>query len=136
MLIERDLNMKTFSRAALVALVAVFAATAFVGGCNTAQNYCAKREECLREDLDTDLEPDSTRVCAVEIDGQIATLRANEEDDCHILADALVALRNCQAGLKCDDFFEGDLGGECDDQLDNFEDARDDADGLTCTAQD
>lgn len=133
MLVERDLNMKTFSLAALVALIAV---VAVVTGCNTSQNFCAKREECLREDQDTDLEPDSTRVCAVELDGAIATLRANEEEDCQILADAFVALRNCQAGLKCDDFFEGDLGGECDDQLDDLEDAQRDADGLTCTAQD
>lgn len=102
----------------------------------TSQNLCSKQAQCLSEEEDIDLEADSTSVCVAEFDGQIAALRANEEDDCQKLADATVALAACKSGLKCDDFFEADLGGECDDQLDDFEDARNDADGLTCTAQD
>lgn len=104
-------------------------------GC-TSQNFCAKRTECLKEEEDIDLEDDSTRVCAAELDAQINALRANEEDDCHALADALVALRACQANLKCDDFIENDFGGECDDQVDDVEDANEEVNGGECSAFD
>jgi hypothetical protein len=115
----------------LLALAAVASSTAC-----TAQSFCNKRAECLADEADIELEDDSIAVCVAEFDASINTLRANEEDDCQQLADATVALRACQAGLKCDDFFESDLGGECDDQLDDFEDAQEDAAGSQCTAQD
>lgn len=111
-------------------------AFALVGAGCTAQAICNKEAQCQDEENDTELEPDSTAVCVENVNGQLAALRANEEDDCQTLANALEALLACKAGLKCDDYFEADLGGECDDQLDDFKDAQDDADGLECTAQD
>lgn len=105
------------------------------GGC-TAQNLCNKEAQCQDEENDRQLEADSTAVCVEQLNGQLAALRANEEDDCQELANALEAVLACKAGLKCDDYFENDLGGECDDQLDDLEDAQENADGLECTAQD
>ncbi len=116
-------------------LMAAVAVVALTSSCTT-QNFCAKRTECEAQENDRDLEDDSTRVCAAQFDARINALRANEEQDCQVLADAELALAACQAGLKCDDFFESDLGGECDDEIDDVDDARGDADGLQCTAQD
>ena len=122
------------------ALPSLFAAVvvstvAVTAGC-TANSWCAKRAECEASENDRDLEADSTAVCVEEFNGFIGALRANEEDDCQKLADATLALRACEASLKCDDFFEADRGGECDDQLDDFNDASEDINGLECTAQD
>jgi len=103
-------------------------------GC-TARGICEKRAQCESEENDRELEPDSTAVCAVEYDTAINKLYANAEEECHRLADAIIALDNCKIGLKCDDFVEGDLGGECDDQVDALEDAIEDVDGNECTAQ-
>lgn len=106
---------------------------ACVGGC-TAQNLCAKKAECADEEGD-DLAEDSPSVCQANYNGGLAALRANEEEECHILADAQEALDACRASLKCDDFVESDFGGECDDQLDAYNDAREDVDGNECSAQ-
>jgi hypothetical protein len=124
---ERGLIMKPL----LLSLVVVVV----VAGC-TAQNVCNRTAQCLDEEADTELEPDSTAVCIAQFDGRIEALRANEEDDCHVLADAVIALANCQAGLDCDDFVEADLGGKCDDQLDDLEDAQEDVSNGECTSQD
>lgn len=104
-----------------------------LGGC-TAQNFCAKKAECADEEGD-DLAEDSPSVCQANYNGSLAALRANKEEACHVFADAAEALDACRAGLKCDDFVEPDFGRECDDQLDAYNDARDDIDGLECTAQ-
>ncbi len=124
--------MSTNHPAVLAALV-VFV----VGGaCSTAEQFCGKRTQCLSEEQDIELEADSTRVCVAEYEGNLAALNANEEDDCHTLAAAELALDNCRSWLDCDDFLEADLGGKCDDQLDDLQDAFDDISGLECSAQD
>ncbi len=106
---------------------------ACVSGC-TAQNFCAKKAECAAENGD-DLADDSPSVCQANYSGNLSALRANEEEECQALANATEALDACRAGLKCDDFVESDFGGECDDQLDAFNEALDDIDGFECTAQ-
>jgi hypothetical protein len=111
------------------------ALAAFVGlsGC-TAQNLCAKKAECADEEGD-DLADDSPSVCQANYNGNLNALRANEEEECQILANAQEALDACRAGLTCDDFFKSDFGGECDDQVDDYEDALNDIDGFECSAQ-
>jgi hypothetical protein len=101
----------------------------------TASSICDKTAVCLKEENDRDFSDDAVAVCAVEYESRINALYANEEDECHRLADAILALDRCRIGLKCDDFVEADLGGECDDERDALDDARDDVDGLECTAQ-
>jgi hypothetical protein len=122
-------------RPSIVAVVAILGALPLMGTVCTARGICDKRAQCEDEENDRQLEPDSIAVCAAEYETSINKLYANEEDECHRLAEAIVALDNCKMGLKCDDFVEGDLGGECDDQLDALEDAFDDVDGNECTAQ-
>lgn len=122
------MNMKSTTTTLVLA-----AFIACLGGC-TAQNLCAKKAECADEEGD-DLAEDSPSVCQANYSGGLSALRANEEKECQLLADATEALDACRAGLKCDDFIESDFGGECDDQLDDFNDALDDVDGIECTAQ-
>jgi hypothetical protein len=121
-------------KAAAVVVVALFPFV--IGASCTANSICSKRAQCLDEESDIDLEDDSTRVCIAEYEASLNALNANEEDDCHVLASAQIALDNCRAGLDCDDFLEDDLGGKCDDQLDDLQDAFEDISGLECTAQD
>ena len=131
--LERDvITMPKIFDVAAVALLAAYVS----GSSCTADAFCAKRTECLSSEENIDLEDDSTRVCATEQKADFASLYANDEIDCHILADALIALQNCQAGLDCDDFSEADLGGKCDDQRDDLSDASDDVSGFECTPQD
>ena len=126
--------MKPNKFSAVVVVAALFPFV--VGSSCTANSICSKRAQCLSEEADIDLEDDSTRVCVVEYQAGLDALFANEEDDCHTFANAQVALDNCRSGLDCDDFLEDDLGGKCDDQLDDLQDAFDDISGLECSAQD
>lgn len=113
-------------------LGALIVTTLLTGGC-TADAICQKSYEC-REDRPGD---DYVRICSIKFDGDIRALRANKEEECHALADAQLALAACKAQLDCDDFNEGDLGQKCDDELDDFEDAFDDADnGSQCSSRD
>ncbi|OGQ17489.1 MAG: hypothetical protein A2138_26240 [Deltaproteobacteria bacterium RBG_16_71_12] len=100
-----------------------------VGGC-VGNNLCAKKQEC-----NDSLEDDSYGVCVESYNGGIAALRANKESECQELAVAMLAYDACRAALDCDDFEEADLGGKCDDERDDFEDAINDAD-LECTSFD
>ncbi|MDP2346057.1 MAG: hypothetical protein Q8O67_34285 [Deltaproteobacteria bacterium] len=120
-----------------IAVVVVAVLFPFVVGAScTASSFCNKRAQCLEEEENIDLEDDSTRVCVAEYEGALNALFANEEEDCHTLANAQLALDNCRSGLDCDDFLESDLGGKCDDQLDDLEDAFEDISGFQCSAQD
>jgi len=113
----------------LFALLAVVNAA----GC-TAQNLCNRIAEC-REEEDFDVSDDAPAVCVAEYNAGIDALNANEEEECHALATAQLNLDACKAGLSCDDLFEADLGKECDDELEAYDDARDDVDGNECTPQ-
>lgn len=86
-------------------------------GCSPAQALCAKEQECNDE-----LEDDTYNVCIESYNAGINALRANEEPECQVLADARLALDACRATLSCSDFEDNDLD-DCDDQLDDFRDA-------------
>jgi hypothetical protein len=101
----------------------------------TARSICDKSLQCQEEENDRSFSDDAPAVCAVEYEANISALYANEEEECHRLADAIQALDGCRLNLKCDDFVEQDLGGECDDERDAVDDARDDVDGIECSAQ-
>ena len=118
--------MRTFHVLSLVVV-------AMASGC-TAQNLCNRQIEC-REEEGNGASDDAAAVCVADFDSGIAQLRANEEESCQRVADAQLALAGCMAGLSCDDLVEADLGKECDEQLDDVEDAREDVDGNECSAQ-
>lgn len=105
-------------------LVVVVPAAGALAGC-TSQAICAKEAEC-RDDPPGD---DFLRICSIRHEGNIRALRANKEEVCHRLADASLALDACRAQLDCDDYNERDLGQKCEDEIDEFNDAFDDADG-------
>ena len=100
---------------------AMLAMLAALSGC-TAQAFCNKKQEC-----DDKREDDDPSVCVAEFNRNINVLRANKEDECQKLADATIALASCEASLDCDDFQEADLGQKCDNELDDFRNANDDA---------
>ena len=112
----------------LFALLVVSAA-----GC-TAQNLCNRIAECSEEE-DIDVSDDAPAVCVAEYNGALDALNANDEEECRALASAQLTLDACKTGLSCDDLFEADLGKECDEELDDYEDAREKVDGDECTPQ-
>jgi len=118
------------NRSTVLSIAAAVAVAVLTSAC-TANSICAKRKEC-----NEDLEDDSVGVCIEEFNTGINALRANKEEVCHILADAQLALSACAASLDCDDFEEADLGGKCDDERDNFEDAIEDAADGDCSSFD
>jgi hypothetical protein len=122
------------NRLLLATLVAATSLPLMANQC-TAQSLCDKRVQCAREENDVDYSSDAAAVCSAEYQAQIAALEANEEDECHRLARATVALDTCRIGLRCEDFLAQDLGGECDDEDDELRDALEEVDGLECTAQ-
>ncbi len=122
------------NRLILATLVASASLPLMANQC-TAQSLCDKRVQCEREENDVDYSSDASAVCSAEYQASIAALDANEEDECHRLARATVALDTCRIGLRCEDFLAQDLGGECDDEFDEYQDAFDEIDGIECTAQ-
>jgi hypothetical protein len=57
-------------------------------------------------------------------------LRANEEEECKVAADAYRATFGCLASLDCDDLADEFTGADkCEDQVDDYNDAIEDADG-------
>lgn len=109
--------------AEMVLPIALGLCAAVAAGC-VGNNYCAKRQEC-----NNDLEDDSYGVCVEQYNAGVNALRANKEEECQEVASALLAFDACRAALDCDDFEESDLGGKCDDELDDYEDAIRDAEG-------
>jgi hypothetical protein len=119
--------------ALLSAVVLVLAA---VPACTPARSYCQKQAQCLDEEQDVQLESDSVNVCIAEYDGQIATLNANEEPECRILAQAILDFDACRASLDCNDFFDdNDIEDACGDQRDALNDAFEDVNGDECLPQ-
>lgn len=101
----------------------VLAAGALGAGCAPGNALCAKQQEC-----DDSLEEDTFGVCVEQYNAGINALRANEEPECQVLADAQLTFDACRAQLDCNDFEEGDFR-DCDKELDNLQDAFEDADG-------
>jgi hypothetical protein len=121
------------SRLFLLPLAIIIAATAGCLGLE-ARSFCDKRAECADERGDR-LAPDSVDVCVVNFETQMNALYANDEPECHDLADTLRRLRSCQVGLRCRDFDSSDNDGECRDERLDVEDARDRIRGDECTAR-
>jgi hypothetical protein len=106
----------------LIASALLFSLAALTG-C-TANSVCAQRQEC-----NDSLEEDSEAVCVASYNAAIDSLRANAEEECHRLADAILARDNCLLQLDCNDLDDdNDREDACGDELDNVDDAREDAD--------
>ena len=121
--------------------------------CSSSQGYCAAAADCDREFLgvpifdDAGNDDDSAGVCAANVDANLAALRANEEPECHALADALARFHACVAAEfakkpdGCDALFGGnepqltEADGPCDDEFDDVQDARTDINGDECSSQ-
>lgn len=112
-------------RLAFVTLALIGAASA---GC-VANARCAQIQECN----DT-LEPDSEAVCVAEYNATIDALRANNEEECLVLADAILRFDSCLTQLECNDLDDdADVEDACGDERDDLRDARDDA-GDECSS--
>lgn len=106
---------------ALIALCAL--STALGGGC-TANAHCAQLQECNDK-----LEPDSEAVCVEEYNTFISSLRANNEEECLILADAKLAFDSCLLQLDCNDLDDPpDVEDACGSEQEDLRDALRDAD--------
>lgn len=103
--------------------IVVACVLALVAGCSPSAAWCAKRQECNDR-----LEDDSYGVCVEDLRRADRSLRANDEEDCHRLADAQLAFDACRATLSCRDVQDGDYDA-CDDERDRLADAFDDAGG-------
>jgi hypothetical protein len=118
-----------------IAVVSLVGAVGLSSSCTNGRTYCTKEAQCLEEDQDVTLESDSVAVCIAQYDGRIAALRANEEPECQVLADAVIAVDLCRAGLDCNDFFDAnDVNDACEKQLDDLDDALEDVDDGRCSA--
>lgn len=102
------------------------AATLCLGsaGCSPAQALCAKEKECESDPPGEEF----MAVCTLRYDGEIRALRANKEEECHLLAEAKLRYDACRAQLDCDDYKESDLNGECEEEADAYVEAFQDAD--------
>ena len=102
----------------------VLALIAVSSGC-TANSHCAQRQECNDK-----LEADSEAVCVESYNTFINSLRANSEEECLILADAVLAFDSCLLQLDCNDLDDAsDVEDACGNEQDDLRDAIDDADG-------
>ncbi len=119
--------------------VGLAALAATVGCSSSAGGYCAAHADCEREFFGVIIpdeagnENDDIAVCTANKQGQLNALRANEEDECHFYADALDIYFGCIASeFANDDDGCKVLDGECDDELDDVNDALKDIDGNEC----
>lgn len=102
----------------------ILALLAFGSGC-TANQVCAQRQECNDK-----LEADSQAVCVEQYNRGINSLRANSEEECLILADAVLAFDNCLLQLDCNDLDDqADVEDACGNEQDDLRDAIDDENG-------
>ncbi len=105
------------------ALLGTFA----LSGCTPAQAVCERARECQPDPPGEDF----VAICQTRYDGQLNAYRANKEEECHVLADAKLALDACRAQIDdCDDFNDSDErgydGNECEQEHDDYFDAFDD----------
>jgi hypothetical protein len=121
--------------------------------CSSSKVYCDAAADCDREFLgvpipdDAGNDDDSAAVCTANVDANLAALRANEEPECHALADALERFHACVAAEfakkpdGCDAIFGGnepqltEADGPCDDEFDDVQGARSDINGDECSSQ-
>lgn len=112
-----------FSTAAYLSVCIFIVAS--VSGCpSVPASFCAKADECA-EDPPGD---DFPAICTVQVQGDLDALRANDEEECHEVAEAKEILMACLTNLTCGDLNDVDYGGECEDERDDYLDAFSDAD--------
>ena len=109
-------------------------------GCSSTRGYCEASSDCDSEVFGFEVDDagdaeDSVGVCTANQDARLSALRANEEDECHEVANALDAYFACVAN----EFAGGEDGcdavnDECDDELEDFQDAQADINGDECSA--
>lgn len=109
-------------------------------GCSNTRGFCEASADCDTDVFGFEIDAagdsdDDVNVCIVNQDTQLRALRANEEDECHALADALDAYYACVAAEFADSKDGCDaVNDDCDDELDDVRDANADIDGNECTA--
>lgn len=112
-------------------------------GCSSgSRGFCEASADCDAEIPFTDFDfdaagdaDDSVAVCSANQDAILRSLRANEEEECRAVADALDAYFACVAA----EFADGGDGcdavnDECKSELDDVQDAQADVNGNECTA--
>jgi hypothetical protein len=119
--------------------------SALAGGlasaCSPARGYCEAHADCEREfigivipDAAGDAD-DSVGVCVVEQEGRVRALRANEEKECQEAADKLEIYMAC-IGAEFSNNPDGCevIEDDCDDELDDLNDALREIDGNECSS--
>jgi hypothetical protein len=127
-------------RTARLLLLAPALVTGLVGGClSPARGFCEAHADCSREILGIEIPDfagnadDSVGVCTVEREGQIRALRANEEEECQIAAEKTELYMACIAAAFAEDGDGCDvIEDQCEDELDDMNDALADIDGNEC----
>ena len=118
-------------------------ALALVGACtSSARGFCEAHADCDREFLGVIIPDqsgnadDSVGVCTVNQEGFLASLRANEEDDCQEAADKFDIYMACIAASFADDDSDGcqTIDDECLDERDDSNDAQSKIDGNECSS--
>lgn len=126
-------------RIAPFAGIAILSALVSAAGCDPYDQYCGRVEQCANDDEkgfdEIDPDDDYRGTCAAQLRANERVLRANEEEDCQVLADAYRLHTACLASLECDDLNdEFRQADKCESERDDYQDALEDADGECQTA--
>lgn len=109
-----------------------------VAGCSPTRGYCEASADCddfvfgIDSSGDAD---DDVAVCSANVDGTLAALRANEEEECQEFANALEAYFACASNAfaggedGCDAISE-----ECEDELEDAGEASEDIKPGECSS--
>lgn len=115
-----------------IALFPLLGALLFTG-C-TADQVCQRNYECADDPGD-----DYIAICKVRYDGALRALRANKEEECHILAEMKERFDQCSAQLdSCRERSRAgkrNYDGECENEHDDYLDALEDV-GRECSTLD
>lgn len=122
-------------------LLSGLAVLGLVQACSASRGFCEAHADCEREffgvvipDQSGDAD-DSVNVCVANQDGFVRALRANEEEECQVAADAYEVYMACIASeFARDDDGCDVLEDECEDELDDLNDALSDIDGNECSS--
>ena len=88
-------------------------------GCSLEHAVCAKQAECAADPPGEEFE----KICRISYAGHLDALRANTEQECLDLADALEALDSCRVELDCDAFNQGAASDACQAEEQTYADA-------------
>ena len=124
---------------AWIAAVTLSLGVGLGAGCDPYDAYCGRVEQCANDDEDgfdeVDPDDDYRGVCAAQLRANERVLRANDEEECQVMADAYRLYTACLANLDCNDLNdEVRQADKCENERDDYDDAVDDADGDCQTA--